>query len=55
MFLSSPGWPKKFVKQGVALDNGELTLIALNEFDFSYGAFVTTHIAWADDIPFKAF
>lgn len=40
---------------GVALDDGELTLIALNNLDNSYDAFVTAQSARADEITFAEF
>lgn len=40
---------------GVTLDDGELTLIALNGLDSSYDAFVMAQFARADEIPFAAF
>lgn len=40
---------------GVALDDGELMLIALNGLDTSYDAFVTTQIARANEINFAEF
>lgn len=40
---------------GVALVDGELTLIALNGLDVSYDAFVTAQMARADEITFAAF
>lgn len=39
----------------VALDDGELTLIALNGLNASYDAFVTAQTAREDDITFAAF
>lgn len=39
----------------VVLDDGELTLIALNGLNASYDAFVTTEMPRADDITFAAF
>lgn len=39
----------------VALDDGELTLIALIGLDASYDAFVTAQMARANDITFAAF
>lgn len=39
---------------GVALDDGELTLIALNNLDLLYDAFVTAYTARVDDISFAA-
>lgn len=40
---------------GIALDDGELTLIALNDLDASYDVFVTAQTARADHIAFAAF
>lgn len=40
---------------GVALDDGELILIALNGLDLSYEAFVTAQSARADEVSFAAF
>lgn len=40
---------------GVALDDGELTLIMLNGLDDSYEGFVTAQLARADDMTFAAF
>lgn len=40
---------------GVALDDGELTLIALNGLDATYETFITAQSARTDDIPFAAF
>lgn len=40
---------------GVALDDGELTLVALNGLNASYDAFVTVQSARADDITFAKF
>jgi len=40
---------------GVALDDGELTLIALNGLDASYDAFITAQMARADEIAFATF
>lgn len=37
---------------GVALDDGELTLIALNGLDMSYDAFVTAQTTRVDDITY---
>lgn len=39
----------------VALDDRELTLIALNNLDTSYDAIVIAHTAQVDDIIFVAF
>lgn len=39
----------------IPLDDGELLLIALNGFDSSYDAFVTTHMTRVDDIIFASF
>lgn len=38
---------------GVALDDEELTLIALNGLDTSYDAFVTVQKAWANEISYN--
>lgn len=40
---------------GVALDDGELTLIALNGLDSTYESFVTAQLARVDDISFAFF
>lgn len=44
----------KEVHDGVALDDGELSLIALNGLDSSYDSLVNVQIAHVDDIPFSA-
>lgn len=40
---------------GVSLDDGELSLIALNGLNSAYDGFVTTYTTRTDDIPFSAF
>lgn len=45
---------KELREAGVVIDDGELSLIALNSLDESYDSFVTSQTARIDEIPFAS-